>query len=524
MRTSVRRGLSAFAIAGGFVFLGVATADAATADPAPPAAGAGKTSGDDGVVSGNQSGVEVTAPVETSGNQVTVVGDGNQSPGRSGSKESGGTTARAGTTSGEDGTGSGNQTGVQVEAPIDASGNQVTVIGDDNRSGGSRSSGTGDARDGSSGAETSGRDGVASGNQSAVSVCAPVDASGNQVTVIGDGNRSAGSEGSASCDGHRGGNPSTSGEDGVGSGNQTGVDATTPVEVSGNQVTVIGDGNESGGASGSEGRSGSGAGSAETSGEDGVGSGNQTGVDATTPVEVSGNQVTVIGDGNESGGASGSSGAGSSGAGSPETSGEDGVGSGNQTGIDAGGPVEVSGNQVTVVGDGNESGGASGPSGPAGSSGGSPETSGEDGVGSGNQTGVGVGGPVEASDNQVTIIGDDNRSRARGDDDPDEAEEGPQPDDANEPGEGDGDGNDGADAGQGQDPAEVAGVQAAKGGAGVEPVLARAPYLAQLPTAVAAGLGTPADGKPTPHPVLPLSLTLLGLALLVAAGRRRSAG
>jgi len=71
MRTSVRRMLCATAIAGGFTVLGIAFATTASAADAPSA-----TSGANGLVSGNQTGGDATAPVDASDNQVTVIGDG----------------------------------------------------------------------------------------------------------------------------------------------------------------------------------------------------------------------------------------------------------------------------------------------------------------------------------------------------------------------------------------------------------------------------------------------------------------
>ena len=127
MRTPMRRVLLGSAIAGGFTVLGIAlSATAASADEP------GSTSGQDGIVSGNQTGLTVTAPVDTSGNQVTVIGtdNTNESSGNTSTGSMGGNGGA--TTTGQDGTGSGNQTDAPVTAPVDASGNQVTVIGSGN--------------------------------------------------------------------------------------------------------------------------------------------------------------------------------------------------------------------------------------------------------------------------------------------------------------------------------------------------------------------------------------------------------
>ena len=88
---------------------------------------------------------------------------------------------------------SGNQTGGHATAPVDASDNQVTVIGDDNKSAGSTDQGgsndtASSSGPSSSGDSTSGAGGNGSGNQTDAGATAPVDASDNQVTVIGEGN------------------------------------------------------------------------------------------------------------------------------------------------------------------------------------------------------------------------------------------------------------------------------------------------------------------------------------------------
>ncbi|MCW2761259.1 MAG: hypothetical protein JWR85_1460 [Marmoricola sp.] len=258
---------------------------------------------------------------------------------------------------------------------------------------------------------TSGANGLGSGNQTGSGVHAPVGASGNQVTVIGDGNTSGGSTQDRGGDPAGNAGQSTTGEQGNGSGNQTDAGATAPVSPSGNQVTVIGDGNDNAGSDGGNGRgavSGD-AGPGSTDGQQGNGSGNQTDADTSAPVDASGNQVTVIGDGNENSSASEEF-AGSGGGGSGTTSGEEGNASGNQTGLGATAPVDATGNQITVIGDGNTAESSTSPSGTTDSSDGNT-TSGEEGNGSGNQTSPTFFAPVNSSDNQVTILGDGNTTR-----------------------------------------------------------------------------------------------------------------
>jgi hypothetical protein len=316
-------------------------------------------------------------------------------------------------TSGESGILSGNQTGVDAQAPINASGNQITVIGQDNKT--TSTGGAATASPPSGSPTTSGEDGIGSGNQTGVAAQVPVNVSGNQVTVIGQHNAVHSSGGSSTSTPASGpsSSPTTSGQSGIASGNQTAVTALVPVNVSGNQVTVIGQDNtvaSQGGSATATPAGSSASGAPVTSGENGIGSGNQTGVVALVPVNASGNQVTVIGQDNTVS-STGSSTAGTPGAGSttgPVTSGQDGIGSGNQTGVVALVPVNASGNQVTVVGQDNTVN-STGTSTTGGSTTGPGETTtGEDGAGSGNQTPVVVAVPVNPSGNQVTVVGQDN--------------------------------------------------------------------------------------------------------------------
>ena len=73
MHAWVRRALCAVGLTGGVVLLGIGLAEAASADGNSGPV----TSGESGIVSGNQTGVGVVAPVNASGNQVTVIGQDN---------------------------------------------------------------------------------------------------------------------------------------------------------------------------------------------------------------------------------------------------------------------------------------------------------------------------------------------------------------------------------------------------------------------------------------------------------------
>ena len=102
---------------------------------------------------------------------------------------------------------------------MNASGNQVTVIGQDNTvtSTGSSSADTQGAGS-TSGPVTSGKDGIGSGNQTGLAAV-PVTATGDQLTVIGQHNTLT-STGTTTTGGSTGPGGTTTGENGGGSGNR----------------------------------------------------------------------------------------------------------------------------------------------------------------------------------------------------------------------------------------------------------------------------------------------------------------
>jgi hypothetical protein len=91
---------------------------------------AGTTSGNNGILGGNQISVPVSVPVSVCGNAIAVLGQavglcqGGASTGGSGSSGGSGST-----TSGNGSVGGGNQVSVPVSVPVDVCGNSVAVLG-----------------------------------------------------------------------------------------------------------------------------------------------------------------------------------------------------------------------------------------------------------------------------------------------------------------------------------------------------------------------------------------------------------
>jgi hypothetical protein len=142
--------------------------------------------------------------------------------------------------------------------------------------------------------------GVLSGNLIQIPVSVPVNVCGNQVSVVGildsaSDNKCSNSGSSGSTAGGR-----ATDSPGVGSGNLVQIPVSVPVNLCGNSVTGAGVGNT---ATGNDCSNGSGKGSGSTGGtahggssdSPGVGSGNTVQVPVSAPVNACGNSVTVIG-------------------------------------------------------------------------------------------------------------------------------------------------------------------------------------------------------------------------------------
>ncbi|HTL41987.1 MAG TPA: hypothetical protein VL294_10990 [Pseudolysinimonas sp.] len=200
----------------------------------------------------------------------------------------------------------------------------------------------------------------------------------------------------------------TDGDGGLLSGLQGVIDATVPVHVGGNSISVIGDSSSSGStSSGSSSGSGAGSGasSASTSGTDSVLGGTQGVLGIDIPAVVSGNAISVLGDSSSSGYSfAGSSGDGANGS-DATTSGENSTLGGTQVLADAGIPVTLSGNAISVLGDSSTgSPTAAGMSGDGSSPSGS--TTGENTLLGGTQVLGGASAPITVGGNAVSVLGD----------------------------------------------------------------------------------------------------------------------
>ncbi|GAA1848226.1 chaplin family protein [Actinomadura bangladeshensis] len=332
MRTRAKGTSRAAVLAAGFVALGVTAI--------PSNAFAGVTSGNGGVLSGNQIDAPISVPVDVSGNAVAVLGTGNATShggvtihkrGQSGQK-----------TSGTHGIASGNQVNAPISVPVNVCGNAVGVLGhaDAGCTGGAEVTDRG-----TGGRTVGGAHGAIAGNQVNAPISIPVDVCGNAVAIAGDA--VAGCEGGSVVKhiGNTGSGQQASGIFGVGSGNQGDLPISVPVDLCGN---AVGHGTAScaGGASVHDGGHGT---DQTTGGAFGIIAGDQVNAPISVPVTVCGNAAGVVGEAwafceggaHVHGGGSG---------GDQHASGTGGVITGTQGNAPISIPVEVCGNAAAIVG------------------------------------------------------------------------------------------------------------------------------------------------------------------------------
>jgi hypothetical protein len=117
------------------------------------------------------------------GNAISVVGDSSSEGSATTGGEAAGSDAGPATTGGTDGIAGGSQVVGDADAPVTASGNAISVVGDSSSSGSTAAART---AEGSSDASTSGEEGTLGGTQVVTPIEAPVTFGGNAVSVIGD--------------------------------------------------------------------------------------------------------------------------------------------------------------------------------------------------------------------------------------------------------------------------------------------------------------------------------------------------
>ncbi|MFI7702856.1 chaplin family protein [Nonomuraea sp. NPDC049480] len=366
------------------------------------------TSGNASSGGGNQVDLPISLPIDISGNSVATAGSAEASSQGGAEVVTNGRTGISDRTSGNASVGGGNQINAPISAPVNSCGSAVAVFG---KSDAGCKGGATVRNQGKGGNRTSGDASVLGGNQHTAPISAPLNTCGNAVAIFGDA--TAGCKGGANVfnTGAGAGGNRTSGAGSVLGGNQSVRPVSAPVNICGNAVAVFGRAFSGckGGSSVDNGRKRAyqsrhvhaGSTGNDTDGRFGAGSGNQVVAPVSLPVNVCGNAT-----GNASAGCDGGATVRNSGAGGNRTSGQAGVGSGNQAVAPIAAPVNVCGNATASLGHAFAGckGGASVKNG--GSRGGGNHTSGQAGVGSGNQAVAPIAAPVNVCGNAAAALGD----------------------------------------------------------------------------------------------------------------------
>src|SRR5690554_2592862 len=232
MNKAISRALWGAFFVGGLTVLGAGAAHAAD------------TSGEDGTASGDQAGILADLPVNISGNAVSILGD-SESSGATATPSESAPAAGSSNTTGEDGTVGGNQVVADIVAPIVASGNAISILGDSSTEGTNTTApaaeGTSDSADSdTTGASTTGEDALAGGNQVMPDADLPIVIGGNSISLIGD-STAEGTNTTAPAADNDGTDATTTGEDGIAGGNQVVPEVNAPIGIIGNDISVIRD-------------------------------------------------------------------------------------------------------------------------------------------------------------------------------------------------------------------------------------------------------------------------------------------
>lgn len=288
----------------------------------------------------------------------------------------------------------GDRPGSELVIPVDISGNAIAAGGDAaTRNDSSQSAGSGDA------VLAGGNPGTGTGNVVAVDHVAPVQVTGNAIGLGGN----AHSDNTAHQSATSGGDLTTNGRGGVLAGNILAEQGATPVQVNGNAIAAGGQAHTVS-RTDSAARSG---GSLGTGGDGGTLAGNVGTIPIATPVELTGQSLSLAGNSSSTSQNSSSATAGNTDRDTPRgptylvTSGDPATLAGNVVDPEVSGPVAVNGNAGSLAGNSN----AQGSTDTTTRTGGTTSTTGAGSTGSGNLVQVPVVEPTEAFGNALAAAG-----------------------------------------------------------------------------------------------------------------------
>ncbi len=287
MKTWVRKTLSIGVLAAGALLF------------APGAAHAGvtqDTSDNNGILNGTQIAVPVAVPVNIVGNAIGVAGEANAAGAGANWLES--AKGAKQNSSDNNGIGNGTQAYLPIWAPVNVVGNAVGVLGEANAAGAGTNGKTESARTESTGGghqDSSDNNGVLNGTQIYSPIDIPVNVCGNALGILGEGNAQAVC---TSAHGHRteSGMQDSSDNNGIGNGTQLYAPISLPVNLAGNSVGVLGEGNAAASAQNESGRGGKVK--QDSSDNNGILNGTQIAAPIDVPVNVCGNALGILGEAN----------------------------------------------------------------------------------------------------------------------------------------------------------------------------------------------------------------------------------
>jgi hypothetical protein len=287
MKTWVRKTLSVGVLAAGALLLAPGAAQADITQ---------NTSDNNGILNGTQIAVPVAVPLNIVGNAIGVAGEANAAGAGANWLESG--TGTEQTSSDNNGIGNGTQAYLPIWAPVNVVGNAVGVLGEANAAGAGVNGTTESARteSGHGGDQTSSdNNGVLNGTQIYSPIDIPINLCGNALSLLGEANAQA------ACTNGTGnhtesGSQTSSDNNGIANGTQVYAPISLPVNLAGNSVGVLGEGNAAAAASNESGHGDTVK--QTTSDNNGILNGTQIAAPIDLPVNVCGNALGILGEAN----------------------------------------------------------------------------------------------------------------------------------------------------------------------------------------------------------------------------------
>jgi ChpA-C len=288
MKTWVRKTLSAGVLAAGALLLAPGAAHADVSQ---------NSSDNNGILNGTQLVAPVSIPLNVVGNAIGVAGEANAA----GAGWNKGWWAESVEQNSEDNNGvlNGTQAYLPINIPVNVVGNAVAVLGEANAAGtGVNGKKTESARTEGKGVDQNSEDnnGVLNGTQIYSPIDIPINVCGNSLALLGEANASAACVNKGS---RESGQVSQNSEDnnGIANGTQLYAPISLPVNLSGNAIGVLGEGNAAAASSNESGQAGRGI---DQNSEDnnGVLNGTQIAAPIHVPVNVCGNALGILGEAN----------------------------------------------------------------------------------------------------------------------------------------------------------------------------------------------------------------------------------